>query len=114
MGTVAFQELYLTPEAVNRALARQQDDSNSDANNRYANSKQGIHAVRGPLCNYDHRVSIMWREVDEHIDVPGWYYRDLDGDTPERWLRPWNKPESCRTSASCFAAMINDIADKLE
>jgi hypothetical protein len=113
LGPTEFKTKYLDQETMDKALTFQTMQEPELGNNKHANKKAGIHQVRNAYCTYDHRVAIQWREPDEYIDVAGWYYRDLDGDMPERWLRPHNKPESARTSQACFAAMLNDIADKM-
>jgi|KBSSwiStaDraftv2_1062776.scaffolds.fasta_scaffold670711_2 hypothetical protein len=112
LGAAKFQELYLEEETLNRALAyRATKQKIKPVNNMYANGKMGIHNVRGPMCSYDHRVAIGWREVDEKIHIAGWYYRDLDGDNPDDWF--CCNDESLKTSAACYAAMIDDITDKM-
>jgi hypothetical protein len=82
-------------------------------NNKLASGKAGIHIVRGKMCSYDHRVAIQWIEAGQHgTTISGWYYRDLDGDFPETWFIAGG-PESMRNSQACYAAMLNDITDKL-
>ncbi len=112
LGADKFRELYLEEDTLNRALAYRATKAKiTPVNNMYANGKMGIHNVRGPMCSYDHRVAIGWREVDEKIHVAGWYYKDLDGDNPEDWF--CCSDESLKTSAACYAAMIDDITDPM-
>ena len=82
---------------------------------KMANKKQGLHIVRGPMCTYDHRVTIAWREPSEidNITVAGWYYRDLDSDFPDHWFTAGGL-DSLRSSQACYTAMLDEITDKLE
>jgi hypothetical protein len=110
MGTERFQETYLTPDALNKALAfieERKDKGIGTINNKHANKKAGIHTMRGEMCSYDHRVMIQWREDP----VPGWYYCDLDGDFPDKWFT--TDENSCKTSQACYVGALRDIADKL-
>jgi len=67
--------------------------------------------VRGKNCEQEHRIIIQWREKDDTLDAAGWYYKDLDGDFPDAWFCVGD--ESRKTSMACYAAMVNDIADKI-
>jgi hypothetical protein len=112
IGWEKFRELYLEEEALNRALAyRSSKQADKVVNNKYANGKQGIHNVRGPMCSYDHRVAIGWQEPGGNIQVAGWYYRDLDGDMPDTWF--CCDDNSLKNSSACYNAMVNDITDKM-
>lgn len=113
IGKDAFMEKFLTPSVIQYVLSFQAT-SIKEVNNKFANAKQGLHTVRGPNCNYDHRVVIQWVEAGtKNIQVSGWYYRDLDSDFPEDWFTA-GSPESLRNSQACFSAMLGDITDRLE
>jgi hypothetical protein len=107
LGRERFQETYLTPEILNKALAFMEIKKDMPGNNKFANAKSGLNIVRGKMCEFDHRVIIQWREDD----IPGWYYKDLDGDYPEHWFATGEG--SLRSSQACYMGMINDITDKL-
>jgi hypothetical protein len=108
LGLVGFQKKYLNQSAQEKALMLQQmKQHDKPVNNKYSNTKAGLHIVRGAYCTYDHRVIIEWQNE-------GWYYRDLDGDMPEQWFLAGGDEASCRTSQACFAAMLKEITDKLE
>jgi hypothetical protein len=105
-------ETYLKPDNYRRALAYSDTNKKVESvNNRQATNKAGIHAMRGPMCTFDHRVVIQWREPDGDIQVAGWYYKDLDSDLPDRWFCVGE--ESCKTSQACYLAAMEDIADKI-
>jgi len=113
LGKAQFEEKYLTPDLLTRAAAFiAANKKEGPTNNAHAKSKAGVHIVRGPMCNYDHRVVIKWCEPDGDIDVAGWYYMDLDSDFPDKWFRVGN--ESMKTSQACYNAMLTDITDKME
>lgn len=84
-------------------------------NNRKANRMAGVHTAKNSMCDYDHRVIIQWVEKGEqdHIEVSGWYYRDLDSEWPEVWSSPHGVEGAKKTSQSCYNAMLEDISDKL-
>ena len=114
LGTQKFREVYVTQDLLNKALAYNAANKAKDkapVNNKHATHKAGIHNVRGPMCTYDHRVAIQWREPDGDIETAGWYYMDLDGDYPNTWFCVGD--ESLKTSQACYNAMIEDIADKV-
>ena len=111
LGGDMFRSTYLSEDTWNKAIAFQQGKRGAEQNNKYAKKMEGAHVVRGMNCEYEHRIIIQWREKDDTIDVPGWYYRDLDGDYPETWF--FAGDESRKTSMACFAAMLKDITDKV-
>lgn len=111
MGEEKFRSTYLSEDTWNKAIAFQQSKRGEEHNNKYAKKMEGTHAVRGPNCEYEHRVIIQWKEINDKIDVAGWYYRDLDGDFPEDWFCVGD--ESRRTSMACYIAMLKDISDKV-
>jgi len=111
LGLDRFRETYLSEDTWNKALMFSQAKDKGEQNNKYAKAKEGVHIVRGKNCLYEHRVIIRWREKDDVIDVPGWYYNDLDGDFPDKWFSVGD--DSCRTSMACYVAMLQDITDKV-
>lgn len=106
-----FIEKYLTANLIDKAMAFNTVGTKEVVNNKYAAHKRGIHTVRGPMCTYDHRVVIRWREPDGDVRIAGWYYCDLDGDYPDKWFCVGE--ESMRTSQACYNAALEDIADKI-
>jgi hypothetical protein len=112
MGLDNFLAKYVTPEVQARAQAFIEHNK-EEFNNPRANKKAGLHTVRNDMCKYDHRVTIGWVEAGVgNVEVSGWYYRDLDSEWPDAWFTAGG-PESLRNSQSCYAAMMEDIADKL-
>ena len=112
LGPQRFLDTYLQGGALNTALAfRQEKEKQGPINNKFAKTKEGLHVVRGKECEYEHRVVISWREQDGDIEVAGWYYRDLDGDYPDKWFCA--NTDACRTSQSCYSSMLGDITDRL-
>jgi hypothetical protein len=72
----------------------------------------GTHLVQGTMCEFKHRVVVGWCEPStDEVDVPGWYYKDLDGDTPNSWFHCG--AESMKNSNACYAAAIIDITDPI-
>jgi len=109
LGTERFRKEYLNDTLINQALAfRQENEKEANKNNKFAKMKEGIHVVKTANCEYEHRVIIGWREDEGE---PGWYYKDMDGNLPDRWL--CSDDESMKTSQSCYIAMLKEIADKL-
>jgi len=112
MGEEKFIQQYASEDVRNRALTAGEPEV--VGNNRHANRKAGVHTVRNQFCTGPHRVIIKWINEGEHnVPKSGWYYCDLDGDFPDSWLAPPDDPEALTTSQACFAAMLNDISDKL-
>lgn len=113
IGTDKFRETYLTHDVVTRAKQFLFEAITPEANNKYANKKQGVHVVRPPQCTYDHRIIIQWVEADPpKIQVSGWYYKDLDSDFPDDWFTAGGV-DSLKNSLACYSAAIEDIGDKL-
>lgn len=114
IGSEQFESKYLTDDLIGRAMSFYHEVINSDnKNNPHASAKRGLHVVQGKNCEYAHRVIISWREADEdQIIVSGWYYQDLDGDSPTLWFSV--SDESMKTSMACYSAMLADITDKME
>ena len=110
LGVDKFRQTYLSDDTWNKALMFSQEKDKGELNNKYAKAKEGVHIVRGKNCLYEHRVIIQWREKDDKIEAAGWYYKDLDSDFPDNWFSVG--PESCRTSMTCYVAMLQDITDK--
>ena len=111
MGRERFREKFAHDDLLAAAMSQVREEQKE--NNKYANAKQGIHVVRGPMCTYDHRVAIAWKEAGEvGVVTPGWYYRDLDGDLPDSWF--YVGEESLKNSQACYNAMLNEITDKME
>jgi len=112
LGRDRFEEKYLRPELVEKAIAFTAANKESEPiNNKHAKTKAGIHKMRSPMCDYDHRVVIQWREPDSDIQIAGWYYQDLDGDSPDRWLCS-PRGESLKTSQACYNNALEEIYDK--
>ena len=112
LGGTNFIEKYVTPE-VRAAAESVKSLSPKEGNNPNANGKRGLHTVRNPMCNYDHRILIQWRDPSNtpNIPMPGWYYCDLDSEWPDDWFHCG--PESMKNSQACFNAAQNDISDKI-
>jgi hypothetical protein len=111
IGPQLFIEKYVTPEV--RAHVETFKVQLSGGNNPAANGMAGIHPVKGVNCEYTHRVVIGWCDpASSEVEVPGWYYKDMDGDFPNQWLRS-EPDESLRTSRDCYLAMAKEITDKI-
>ena len=112
LGRDQFREKFVNDDLL--AAATSQSREEKVENNKYAKAKQGLHVVRGPMCNYDHRVAIQWIEAGQHgTTISGWYYRDLDGDFPDTWFISGG-PDSLRNSQACYNAMMIELTDKME
>jgi hypothetical protein len=107
-----FIEKYVTPEV--RAKVEAFRALPGEANNKAASGMAGIHSVKGRNCEFNHRVAIGWMEPDvtNGIEVAGWYYKDMDGDFPETWLRCADE-SSLKNSRACYMAMLNEISDPI-
>jgi hypothetical protein len=112
LGTDRFRETYLNDETINKALAfRQEAEKSVEVNNKFAKTKAGVHVVKGKNCQLEHRVIVAWKDKDDDIEVPGWYYKDLDSDFPDNWFCTGD--DSLKTSHACYVAMLSDITDKV-
>ena len=110
LGREIFRRKYLTDDIKSRVLLFKTE---TNENNKYAKSKQGLHIIRGDMCKYDHRVKIRWLEIgEEEADIAGWYYCDMDSDYPDKWFRA-DHGDSMRTSQTCYNAMKKEIADRM-
>lgn len=112
LGREMFVERYATDEVLARAGKHR--TSKVQVNNKNANRKQGLHVVQGRYCGYKHRVYVQWQDQSDRFDIAGWYYKDLDGDAPDRWLIAGGNAESARSSMECYNAMLLEITDKTE
>lgn len=113
VGTDRFRETYLTQDVVARAKQFLSDMAAPEANNKYANKKQGVHTVKPPQCSYSHRIIIQWVEADPpKIQMSGWYFKDLDSDFPDDWFTAGGA-DSLKNSLACYSAALEDITDKL-
>ena len=110
LGRERFQATYLTQDNLTKALSYKEAKADQEVNNKYANRKAGVHAVKGLMCNHEHHVIIQWHGKNDYGWVPGWYYQDLDGDFPDKWFSCGD--ESLKTSQSCYTMMLQDITDK--
>jgi hypothetical protein len=109
MGEDSFIKTYATEEVINRVdKLRPQIQG---GNTRMADGKKGIHLVQNKNCTFRHRVEIRWREADSFAETSGWYYKDMDGDFPEAWLR--GDDESLKNSQACYNNMMKSIEDPL-
>ena len=116
LGRENFLTTYLDLDMLVKAAAFVQPVLDAkDENNRSANRKAGLHMAQNAMCDYVHRIIIQWVEkgTQEHIQVSGWYYRDLDSEWPDQWSTPHGMPEATKTSNACYTAMLTDISDKL-
>lgn len=107
MGTDSLIRVYVTDEVrlrVDSFRAHVQEVGN----NKSANLKSGVHVVQGQKCEFKHRVEIAWRD---DMEVAGWYYKDMDGDFPNDWIR--GDDESMKNSQACYNSMLKEIDDPL-
>jgi hypothetical protein len=115
MGTENFVTKYLDNElSVKAGIIKSKLEGEKSGNNKQSNKKAGLHMVRNQYCDYDHRVLIQWVELD--VITPGWYYKDLDGDLPDKWLRAASRDPDynpSKSSQACYDGMLQEIADKL-
>jgi hypothetical protein len=111
MGKEQFRDKFADTELLNKALANSVVEG---GNNRYANKRAGVNIMRGPMCNYDHRVIIEWRtpENTRGITEEGWCYRDMDSDSPDDWFVAAGS-DSMKNSQACYAAALGELMDKL-
>ena len=114
LGRDNFILKYLNPELLVKAASLLQPEEKEE-NNKRSNGKAGIHTVRNEYCDYDHRVIIQWieRGEQEHVQVSGWYYKDLDSEWPDQWSTPFGVDDALKTSQACYTAMLADISDKM-
>lgn len=117
LGNEDFVKKYFTESVLRRIQnvplgdAAPQQDVTALAPNPRAKSKAGIQVVRPEQCRFNHRVEIkFWAAGDDH-PTTGWWYRDLDGDDPEKWLR--NDDESLMTSQACLIAAEANLTDPM-
>jgi hypothetical protein len=116
LGRDNFLKRYLRADMlVIAADAVQPVVEDKSVNNKKSNAKAGIHTVRNEFCDYDHRIIIQWVEKGEqdHIQVSGWYYKDLDSEWPDQWSSPFGIQDALKTSQACYTAMLADISDKI-
>jgi len=116
LGRTNFLLKYLSVDMLEKAadfvkpVIEQKPD-----NNKKSNKMQGVHTVRNEYCDYDHRIVIQWVEkgAQDHIQVSGWYYKDLDSQWPDQWSSPFGIPDALKTSQACYTAMLTEITDKI-
>lgn len=107
IGTEAFIDEYTTEAIIKRvneaASSPEMTQTNSEydkqpraerANvaSKHATGSSGINTLKLPHHEYSHRVEVSWLDANTAEDdngpfehPAGWYWRDLDGDTPDRW-----------------------------
>ena len=105
-GTEGLIRAYVNEE-VEAAIKKHTSQVQGD-NNKIANKMQGVHIVEGVKCTFKHRVEIKWCELPEGT---GWFYKDMDGDFPEAWLR--GDDDSMKNSQACYNHMLKEIEDPL-
>ena len=110
MGTPALIKVYVTDLVINHINTFQA--APGITNHKVANKKEGMHLMQNSACTFKHRVEIRWCEPEFHgVEVAGWYYKDLDSEFPDSWLR--GKDEDMRDSQACYYYAMNDIQDPL-
>jgi len=108
MGTDGLIRVYVTDVVL--AHIKNFETPVEELSNKYANKKEGVHLVQGINCTFKHRLEIRWCEPDE-VEVKGWYYKDMDGDFPEAWIR--GDDDSMKNSQACLNFALKDISDPL-
>lgn len=109
MGRSQFVTHYITKDVLDRAESFR--GGNIAGPNRKANKKQGLHHVTNNYTSYAHRVVIQWLEADEAYGKAGWYYRDMDGDSPDKWFIAGADEKNTMSSMACYSAMLDEIMD---
>ena len=107
LGSDEFLREYVTEDATKRVAQVKGEDLIQVNPKKSASRYRGVHIVRNEFCEYDHRVTIDWR--DDGPVGPGWYYQDADGPMPDTWLH--NGEESTYSSQACFKAAEEVITD---
>lgn len=134
LGHEEFVGKYLTQEAVDRVsaaahhpdvhkTAREERKAKAEPEtgpNHRATKHAGFHTVKPEQCAYSHRIEIKWfdagdpindpADVNTRVSMPGWFYRDLDGDDPDVWLH--SGPESLLTSTKAYEHALLNLMDK--
>lgn len=128
LGRDAFLKRYLTEEAVQKAASvannpevtltdnawlKKQGESGQP--NKRKNRNEGVHVVHPDQCEYSHRVTIAWREEEPDEQTgnmlpAGWWYRDEDGNYPDKWF--YTNKESLISSTNALRAAEEEIMDK--
>lgn len=107
IGEAEFMEQYLTEQAVNKLNAAAMKAETVETQREYATktlaergglasqratSSAGVNTIKLPHHEFSHRIEVKWLEANTAEDdngpfehPAGWYWRDLDGETPERW-----------------------------
>jgi len=114
MGRDNFSRRYLKLDMLEKAATLvMPEPTEKPVNSKQANRMSGVHVVKTEMTNHEHRVIIQWVEknTQSHIEVSGWYYKDLDSEWPDMWSCPYNMPEALKTSQACYTAMLTDISD---
>ena len=111
MGRAAFSSFYLNAEVINRIESFK--NQHMEGPNKLANRKQGLHHVKNNYCTYTHRVIIRWLEANEAYGEAGWFYQDLDGDSPDKWFIAGADKKNTLTSQACYLTMVDEIMDKI-
>ena len=92
--TTRLRESVVKPEVAQESYKDYDASSSNRANhpNKRAATNSGINNVKLPHHEYTHRIEIAWLDANTAEDdngpfehPAGWYWRDLDSDTPERW-----------------------------
>jgi hypothetical protein len=88
------RESVVKPEVGEKRFKEYDESASSRANhpNKRASTNSGINNVKLPHHDYSHRIEVAWLEANTAEDdngpfehPAGWYWRDMDSDTPERW-----------------------------
>lgn len=108
MGTLEFIEKYLTEEVARRvsevASSAEVDETQTEYDakpraertatpSQRASGVAGINYFKPANASFNHRLSVEWLEANTAEDdngpfehPAGWYCRDMDSDTPERYM----------------------------
>jgi len=129
LGHQGFLREYLTEEATMRVakvandpavtLADKEWRSKTDGDilpSRKKNRKEGLHIIKPDQCEHTHRIMIQWFDEREQLETGeklpmGWWYRDMDGNSPEEWFH--SGKESLLSSANALKMCEEELMDPL-
>jgi len=110
LGREEFCKEYITEAGAMRiatANGGEKEYEDPNASKKAASKFAGLNMVKTENTSYEHRIIIEWQN-EGHCGA-GWYYRDLDGNSPNDWFH--NGPESVRTSSECLKAVKLNLFD---
>jgi hypothetical protein len=101
---IAKAEVEAVVQMGNDAAAR--EDANIRTPTKMRSKDRGTHVRIPEGGSYSHRIQIEW-VVGFYGE--GWYYRDLDGPFPEKWLH--TGPESTLSSTAALRGIEAELTD---